>query len=112
MIYLLITFAIACDQLGYVTFYHQPDIYGCDNHELIIRLTGEYIDGYNDDYSIIDSEKFIVIDVNNTKIEYMAKNFDVYCPGRHNNSACEIIVVLEAYSNTSYDNSYLVMGVE
>ena len=53
-----------------------------------------------------------MIDVNNTKTEYMAKNFDVYCPGRHNNSACEIIVVLEAYSNTSYENSYLVMGVE
>ena len=53
-----------------------------------------------------------MIDVNNTKTEYMAKNFDVYCPGRHNNSACEIIVVLEAYTNTSYENSYLVMGVE
>ncbi|CAD8114379.1 unnamed protein product [Paramecium sonneborni] len=85
--------------------------------EIIIRLEGEYIIGYGEDFKINDKSKIQILQ---SSLIFGPSNFEIYCPAIHmipdeEEAKCEIIVNMYQINTTELENityAQLVIPVE
>ncbi|CAD8070962.1 unnamed protein product [Paramecium sonneborni] len=81
--------------------------------EIVIRLEGEYIIGYGEDFKINDKSKIQILQ---SSFMYGPSNFEIYCPAIHiipdeEEAKCEIIVNMYQMNTTEIDNITFVQLV-
>ncbi|CAD8191309.1 unnamed protein product [Paramecium octaurelia] len=85
--------------------------------DIIIRLEGEYIIGYGEDFKINDKSKIQILQ---SSLTFGPQNFEIYCPAVHiipdeEEAKCEITVNMYQMNTTEDDNlafTQLVIPVE
>ncbi|CAD8187893.1 unnamed protein product [Paramecium pentaurelia] len=85
--------------------------------DIIIRLEGEYIIGYGEDFKINDKSKIQILQ---SSLIFGPQNFEIYCPAIHiipdeEEAKCEIIVNMYQMNTTEIDKlafAQLVIPVE
>ncbi|CAD8195614.1 unnamed protein product [Paramecium octaurelia] len=85
--------------------------------DIVIRLEGEYIIGYGEDFNINDKSKIQILQ---SSLIFGPQNFEIYCPAIHmipdeEEAKCEIIVNMYQMNTTEIDNlafAQLVIPVE